>query len=251
LASDCDVSVRIEFLEDLSPQNTAARMLAMAETCDALGVVAAVHPLVSQAVTQLQERNLPVFGLVSQLSASGQASYVGLDNWKVGRTSAWLFQNACKGPGKLGILVGNHRYRCQEMNEVGFRSYFREFAPEFTLLEPLSTFESSAIAQEMTEKLIREVPDLAGLYISGGGITGAISALRQNLEPGKLTVVGYENMEVTRQALLDNYITLLISHPLKELASRTIEGMLQALRNPENGSVTSILPFEIYTRENI
>jgi hypothetical protein len=35
------------------------------------------------------------------------------------------------------ILVGNHRYRCQEMNESGFRSYFREHAPGFTLLEPL------------------------------------------------------------------------------------------------------------------
>ena len=50
--------------------------------------------------------------------------------------------------------MGNHRYRCQEMNESGFRSYFREYAPEFTLLEPLSTFETSAVAEEMTEKLL-------------------------------------------------------------------------------------------------
>ena len=64
------------------------------------------------------------------------------------------------------------------MNESGFRSYFREYAPEFTLLEPLSTFESSAVAQEMTEKLLRDHPDLAGLYVAGGGITGALAALR-------------------------------------------------------------------------
>jgi len=47
------------------------------------------------------------------------------------------------------------------MNESGFRSYFREHAPDFTLLEPLLTFESSAIAQEMTEKLLNENPDLS------------------------------------------------------------------------------------------
>ena len=61
-------------------------------------------------------------------------SYVGLDNWKVGRTSAWAFANICKAPGKIGILMGNPRYRNQEMNEAGFRSYFRESAPYFVLL---------------------------------------------------------------------------------------------------------------------
>ena len=141
---------------------------------------------------------MPVFALISQLSATGHVHYVGLDNWKVGRTSAWAIANICKAPGKLGILVGNHRYRCQEMNESGFRSYFREFAPEFTLLEPLSTFETSAVAQEMTEKLLREHPDLAGLYVAGGGITGAVEALRASGRADEIVTVGYELMDVTR-----------------------------------------------------
>ena len=142
-----------------------------------LGVVAAAHPLVNEAVEALRQRDVPVFALVSQLSATGNVRYVGLDNWKVGRTAGWV-SKICKAPGKLGILVGNHRYRCQEINESGFRSYFRELAPGFSLLEPHSTFETSAIAQEMTEKLFSENPDLAGLYVAGGGITGAVAALR-------------------------------------------------------------------------
>lgn len=85
---------------------------------------------------------VPVLALISQLTATGQVPYVGLDNWKVGRTAAWAVAQIAKVPGKVGILV--------------------EFAPEFTLLEPLSTFESSTIAQEMTERLLRDHPDLAG-----------------------------------------------------------------------------------------
>ena len=77
----------------------------------------------------------------------------GLDNWKVGRTAAWAIARLCTKPGRIGILVGNPRYRCQEMNESGFRSYFRECAPDFTLLEPISTFEDKAIAREVTEPL--------------------------------------------------------------------------------------------------
>jgi LacI family transcriptional regulator len=249
--TQASVSLQIEFLDDLSPQNMATRMRALGETCDAIAVVAAVHPLVTQAVLDLQQKGLPVFGLISQLSASGDVHYVGLDNWKVGRTSAWVFDHVCKTPGKLGILVGNHRYRCQEMNETGFRSYFREHAPEFTLLEPLSTFESSVVSQELTERLLSEHPDLVGLYVAGGGISGAISALRHLAKPNQVALVGHQLLDVTRQALLDGYMSVAISQPLDTTATRVIAGMTQALRNKDSGNITAILPFEIFTRENI
>jgi LacI family transcriptional regulator len=249
--TQASVSLQIEFLDDLSPQNMATRMRALGETCDAIAVVAAVHPLVTQAVLDLQQKGLPVFGLISQLSASGDVHYVGLDNWKVGRTSAWVFDHVCKTPGKLGILVGNHRYRCQEMNETGFRSYFREHAPEFTLLEPLSTFESSVVSQELTERLLSEHPDLVGLYVAGGGISGAISALRHLAKPNQVALVGHQLLDVTRQALLDGYMSVAISQPLDTTATRVIAGMTQALRNKDSGNITALLPFEIFTRENI
>ena len=249
---DADVEVQIEFLEELSPQNIATRMITLGERCNAISVVAAVHPMVTQAVEDLQKRGVPVFALISQLAATGDVHYVGLDNWKVGRTSAWAFQHICKAPGKLGILVGNHRYRCQEMNESGFRSYFREFASEFTLLEPLTTFESSAVAQEMTERLLRENPDLAGLYVAGGGISGALAALRASDRAGKIVVVGYQLMDNTRAALLDGTLTMVISHPLARLSDELIQGMIKASdKKAENRTYTSVLPFDIYTRENI
>lgn len=248
----CDAVARIDYLEELSPQNVAARMLALGADCDAIAVVAAVHPLVTQAVESLQQRGVPVFALISQLAATGHVPYVGLDNWKVGRTAAWAVEHICKSPGKIGILVGNHRYRCQEMNESGFRSYFREYASGFTLLEPLSTFESRTVAQELTERLLQEHADLVALYIAGGGISGALAALQGSDRAGKIVVVGHELMDVTRAALLDGRLTLVISHPLAQFADQAIAGMIKAVDSkPEGGNFTSILPFDIYTRENI
>lgn len=245
-----DVEVRIEFLEDLSPQNTAARILALGQDCDAVCLTAAVHPLVTEAVETLQARSLPVFALIGQLSAAGLVHHVGLDNWKVGRTSAWAVHHLCHAPGKIGILMGNPRYRNQEMNESGFRSYFREYAPDFTLLEPLSTFESSAVAEEMTERLLSQNPDLRALFVSGGGITGAMAALRR---AGRdLVVVGYDLMDSTRAGLLDGTLSVVIAHPLRQLADTLIAGMIRAARSPADGvNHTRIVPFQIYTRENI
>jgi LacI family transcriptional regulator len=249
---DAEVSMRIEFLEDLSPQNTADRALALAAECQAICVTAAVHPLVTQALESIQSGGVPVFAFISHLSATGQVHYVGLDNWKVGRTAAWTFEHVCKTPGKIAILMGNPRYRNQEMNEAGFRSYFREHAPEFTLLEPRSTFESAAVSQEITEQLLQDHPDLAGLYVAGGGISGAIAGLRSSGRAGKLVLVGYELMDSTRSALLDGTMTLAIAHPLRRLADEAITGMIRAANAPNGpANYTSIIPFEIFTRENI
>lgn len=247
-----EIDLRIEFLDDLSPQNTANHAMRLAEDCQAIGIVSAVHPIVTEAVTHIQAAGVHVFALVAQLSASGHVPYVGLDNWKVGRTAAWAFAHICKAPGKIGILLGNPRYRNQEMNETGFRSYFREMAPEFTLLEPLSTHEASAVALEMTEKLLEEHPDLAGLYVSGGGISGALAALRSTGKAGKITAVGYDLFDVTRAALLDGSITMVISHPLDRLAHEALEAMTTAC-SPIGAAanLTRIVPFELYTRENL
>lgn len=250
--TDAEIDLRIEFLDDLSPQNTAARALALAAECQVVSLTAAVHPVVTQAVEEIGAKGVPVFAFISQQTANAQVHYIGLDNWKVGRTAAWAFDHLCRQPGKIGILMGNHRYRNQEMNEVGFRSYFREFAPEFTLLEPISTFESAAVAQEMTDGLLAAHPDLAGLYVAGGGISGVIAALRNSDRAGRIVLVGYELMEVTRAALLDGIMTLAISNPLDRLARDAVAGMIGAAsaRGPAR-NWTSVVPFDLYTRENI
>ena len=249
---NAEIELRIEFLDDLSPQNTADHALRLARDCQAIGLVSAVHPIVTEAIAQIQATGVHVFALVAQLSAAGQVPYVGLDNWKVGRTAAWTFANVCKTPGKIGILLGNPRYRNQEMNETGFRSYFREMAPEFTLLEPLSTHEASAVAQEMTEKLLAEHPDLVGLYVSGGGISGALAGLRSTGKAGKIVAVGYDLFDVTRAALLDGAMTMVIAHPLNRLAREALETMTNACSTTVvSANLTRIVPFELYTRENL
>lgn len=240
----------VTYAEDLSPQYTAARLLELGQSCQAVAVVAAVHPLVLKAVETLQQGGVPVVAMISQLAPD--VNYVGPDNWKAGRTAAWTIANMCKAPGKIGILVGNHRFRCQEMNESGFRSYFREFAPDFTLLEPLSTFETSAVAEEMTEKLLAEHPDLKGLFVAGGGISGAMRALRSGAKPHQVVTVGHQLMDNTRDGLLDGTITMILNDPADVTARETIAVIIRACEGGADVSPQQIaLPFEIYTPENI
>lgn len=252
LRADRDIELVIEFMNDLSPEHVAERMLSLGRSADALAVTTAEHPIVSAMIDQLADAGTPVLPLVSPLTAQTRIGYVGLDSWKVGRTVGWFFENICQHPGKIGVLVGNHRYLNQDMQESGFRSYLREHGGGFTVLEPLPTFESTAIAREMTERLLTDHSDMVGLFVCGGGISGALAALRGTGRAGSLKVIGYDLMESTRNGLLDGTLSVVLSHPFQRLASEALESMVQLkLTGGKEAGQRILVNFDIYTRENI
>ena len=51
-----------------------------------------------------------------------------------------------KRPGKVGILVGSHRYLSQDLAEISFRGYMREHASDLQLLESHIILDDSRIA---------------------------------------------------------------------------------------------------------
>lgn len=249
-AADTGVEAVIDHMDDLSPEAVAARMAAMGEGVDALAVVAAEHPRVTGAIEALAARGVPTFGLISELSAGCGVGYVGLDNWRAGRTAAWAMTRFCGGAGPVGIIVGNNRYRCQEQNESGFRSYCREYASGFTILEPIQTFEDKSIARDVTAQLLRRESGLVGIYACGGGIVGVIEALRESGRSGSVAAVGHDITVHTRGALIDGDLTMVIAHPIQRMAAEAVAAMKEAVtgRTPPG---QRLLGFDIFTPENI
>ncbi len=44
----------------------------------------------------------------------------------------------------MAIFVGSHRFHGHELREIGLRSYFRENAPDFTVMETLVNLETAS-----------------------------------------------------------------------------------------------------------
>ena len=158
-----------------------------------------------------------------------RAPYVGRDNRKEGRTAAWLIAKAARRPGKVGIIVGSHRFLCQETAEISFRAYLRENAPEFTPLEPLVNLEDPRIAYAATQDMIATHPDLVGLYICGGGKEGVIAGARDEPRSRGLAIVCNELTAESRAGLIDGVLTAVISTPTALLAERALAAMAAAI----------------------
>ncbi|MEY4753719.1 MAG: hypothetical protein RJA44_1394 [Pseudomonadota bacterium] len=249
-ASAAVASAEVLHLDDLAPARVAAALLDLAGRCDAIGLVAADHPQVGEAIAALQARGVPVFALVSDLPAA-VAGYVGIDHRKVGRSAAWLMARLCRRPGPIGLVLGSHRYLCQEQCEISFRSHLREFAPDFPVLETLVSLENTELAEQATLELLHRHPDLVGVYVAGGGIEGVVRGL-QTLRPPGLVTICHDLTEVTQQALLDGRVTVVLSHPRDWIAARSVQDMIDALAaDAPAGKVQTILPFTTFTAASV
>jgi LacI family transcriptional regulator len=242
----------VEFMDELVPSFIASRIREIGTKVDVLAVVAVDHPLVSEAVEDIVAKGKSVFTLLSDLTTPARSGYIGVDARKTGRTAAWTISRLAKKPGKVGILLGSHRYLSQETAEISFRSYMRENAPQFQLLEPLVNLDDHRIAYEAVEHMISSNDDLVGIYMSGGGVEGMIRALREENAGCRIVAVCNELMPITRSALIDGTIDMVMATPAALLASHAVDAMARASNSerPENKNIIQ-LQAEIYVSENI
>ncbi len=242
----------IEFMDELVPAFIAAKIREIGARVDVLALVAVDHPLVSEAIEELVAKGKFVMTLLSELTTPACFGHIGVDARKAGRTAAWTISKLAKKPGKIGILLGSHRYLSQETAEISFRSFMRENAPHFQLLEPLVNLDDQRIAYEAVVDMISSNPDLAGIYMCGGGMEGLIRALRDEAAGGRIIAVCNELLPVTRGALIDGTVDMVLSTPIDRLAALAVDAMARAANGERaDGNSQIQLQAELSISENI
>jgi LacI family transcriptional regulator len=245
--------VDVYYLDDLTPSQCAQVLRDKGMRCDAIALVSVDHPAINQAVDQLADAGVRTYALVTDITATQRAGYVGLDNRKAGRTAAWAIARLSNAPGKIGLLLGDHRFLCQELCEISFRSYLREFGPDFQVIDTRLTVDADKDARQVTEQLLADHSDLVGIYVSSGGSDGVMDALRDSGRQARIVVVCHELTETTRSGLVDGVVDLVISLRREESARALVELMVQpASSSAAHGAAASVmLPFDLVTAENI
>lgn len=248
------IETMIEFVDRLDPENIASRLMRLGGACDATAVIAADHPLIGQTIQSLGSQGRPVVAYITDQSAPLRAGYVGADNWKLGRTAAWLIANTTCRAGRVQVLIGNHRYQCQDISDASFRSYIRENAAHLTVDDSLPTHEEPKEAYRLISTLLAEVDDLVGVYVAGGGISGVLQALREAPDERKrgFRVVCRDIGLEARRGLAEGLITAALCHPLDRTSPQLIQTMIDAIEQTGGGAILQrTLPFDIITPESL
>lgn len=249
---DFIIEPKVIFEDDLSPEAVSANLRMMGKDADALAVITADHPLVSQAIDDLRTKGVPTVAFVTDLSAASRAGFVGTDNWKVGRTAAWFINRSANQTGKVFPLVGSNRYQCQDIADASFRSYMREHASQLSMSDPILTHEEPNVAYDVVRGLLETERDIAGLWVNAGGISGVLRAFRE-LPPDKhCTIVCRDIGPETRKGLSEGLISASLCHPPERMCQELVEVMLRRLESRDGSSIQQrIVPFDILTPESI
>ena len=223
--------VVIRFSPSHAPADFAAQLLSLRDKVDAVAAIAISHHTVTNAVAELQSAGIPVFALLNDFAQGVRQAYVGMNNLKIGRIAGYMAATAAPRTGKITVFVGGHRWHGHELRETGFRSYFREYAPQFTVLDTLVNLETRALTYEATLDLLARHPDLRGIYVAGGGMEGAIAALREVRQPGEVALVINELTPESRAALSDRYAVMVIGTPVARMCRDVLDLMSRTAQN--------------------
>ncbi|SMO99998.1 LacI family DNA-binding transcriptional regulator [Paracoccus laeviglucosivorans] len=241
----------VRHMEGISSAHVVRAIEELAETCDAIAVVAVDTPEVNAAVDRLAARGIPVITMLSDLSTPRRTAFVGADGIKIGRGAGWMIDRLAPSTGTVGLLLGSSDYMAHRAYRDGFRAYLHERGSQLVVREIGETDESDFIAYGLTEHALEHEPDLVAILVAGGGLGGAATALR-TAQRKDLVLIGTELSREAGMALSDNLLDVVLSHPGPDVVERTVALMERILTlGPQDLPRNHDVPVDIRTSETL
>lgn len=247
----CRVQIVPRFVESTQPSELADVLLSLKGRVDAIAATGVDHHLVTQAVQELRSAKIPVFSLLSDFAQGVREGYFGTNNLKVGRMAGWFISSLAQQSGKVGTFIGGSRFHGHELRETGFRSFFRDHAPDFQILDTQINLETRKLTYEATIDLLTRHEDLAGLYIAGGGMEGAIEAVRELSPVSRPVLIVNELTPESQAGLQERIVSIVVGTPIKAVVDEVI-AMAIAIANNGLSQIPGqrFFPCEIWTPES-
>jgi LacI family transcriptional regulator len=213
--SPFNVRCRVHFIDSFDAGRVAAALLRHGSRAQGVAFMALEHPLVREAVDALAERGVHVITLISDLSHSRRAAYVGMDNRAAGRTAGTLIGRFLGGrSGPVAMIAGSLSYRGHEDREMGFLHLMQEKFPALEVVGMREGRDDADANYRLARALLKQHPDLVGLYNIGGGADGVARAIKERRRETPAVFVAHGLTPDTRALLIDGTLDAVINqHP--------------------------------------
>jgi LacI family transcriptional regulator len=247
-----NVKCQVVWIESFNPEVLAKSLLRYGKRADGLAFMALEHPAVREAVQLLAERGVATVTLVSDLSGSRRDAYVGLDNRAAGRTAAYLIGRFIGArAAKVAMIAGSRSYAAHGEREVGFLQIFEEQFPAIQVVGLREGQDDIEKNYRQARALLKQHPDLAGIYNIGGAHEGVARALQEARRQHHVVYIGHGLSSDTRALLIDGTMDAVITQNPQAAISSCIRIFtnLRDRRDPLNGVETP--RSQVIFRENL
>jgi LacI family transcriptional regulator len=239
----------LEAAASRSDEETIELIQSFGRKLDGLALVSKNIEPVKSALKQLRSAGKHVVALVSDLDATVRDAYIGIDNRAAGQLAAFILGRCLEraGEAKVAVVVGYFSFLCQEDREIGFRSLLRQRFPQIEIVEVVKGDDSREATYDAALRLLKNRPDIAGIYNVAGGNFGLAKAIEEARLGRRPVYIAHEANEVTEPLLRKGVIDFLISQNIESLV-RTGRQVLTDLSR-DSGAVRELnyLPVQVVT----
>lgn len=197
----------------------------------------------------LKEVSVPVVAMTSDFSS--RLCFVGQDLKEGARIAAGLLGKCVGTQGTVAVLHGPQTMQAHKIRVNAFKEHIKNDYPGVTICKEVCNDDIDALSYEETRRIVKEFPQLSGLYLTGAGIRGACAALDE-CQKSALPVVCYDLNDDTRALLREGRIAFVVDHDAELEGCLAVTTLAQYVMEPqEKPSDTIFTPTKIFMKENI
>jgi LacI family transcriptional regulator len=244
-----NLQFRISHIAPSDRRRTARTIAALAPEYDALVLCSAHDDEIAAALDGFAARDKPVIALATDIRGGGRHTYVGPDNWKVGRVAGDLMGRLL-GPagGEVFMIAGMLSMIGHEEREMGFRSVLRERYPQVRLLEVLQSLEQGERAGDLVFRALKANAGIRGIYNASAGAQPVVDAIGGAGRSG-VVFITHELTEERRRLLREGMIDAIIDQN-PEFEVRTAVEVIAAHFGRLDAPPATVTPVQIHMIEN-
>lgn len=205
--------------------------LAQNEQLDGLVLMPLAHTLIRDRINTLTDTNgIPVVTVNTDMPDSARLAYVGPDNIACGRTAATLMGMSTQGKGHILPILGQRSGHFADTQRLsGFLAEMAEYFPSIKVLPPEYCFLDQGLAERITRRVLRDMDDLTGIYISSVGRSGVYRVLGNSNLNRHIHVVVHDMTEDNLQMVRKGVVDFVIGQDVKTQGSLPLQILFQFL----------------------
>ncbi len=203
-------------------------------------------------INKLVESGIPVATVNTDIETSKRLFYVGSNYTKGGEIACGILALITRGKANIGILSGSGDHASHNRRINGFKQTSQERYPGFNVLTYGETNDDEIQSFEVTEKMLREYPEMNALYVAGSGVYGACRAVISAGRERDFNVICFDRVPSTIDMMERGLIKATICQQPFTQGNKSVHMMFKYLINgtkPEK--VQYIVKNEIRILENI
>lgn len=203
--------VLIKAIDDMDAEKAVQLMYELKSAgCGGIAVVPADDQRLREAIDLFSEENIHIVTFNSDVVNSKRICFVGQDTFQSGRAAAGLMAEILPTHQKVLVISGYPTSYGHQNRTNGFIQELKKLRAELVILDVQYAFDDDQTAETVTNNMITQHQDIAGIYLAASGVQGVCNALQGRGLSNKVKIISNDLTSKNIQYLKDGKICFLI-----------------------------------------